>query len=131
MPYQLHWEFRGLEIRLYGRITPAQVRMYEMEVYGDPRFDDLTYIIWNGDAIDSLEVDEALMKESAAYSIGSTRSNPCIKLAMVVCNGRQSKPLRTFIEINKALRSSWRIAVFEDADSARLWATNASDKRDL
>ena len=122
MAYILNWENRGLEIRLSGMVTPAQVRRYEADVYGDPYFDELTYIIWNGAGIDDMMVDEDLMKESAAYSVGSTRTKPVLNLAMVTCRAASPELMRTFVEINKALKSTWRISVFEDVADARQWA---------
>jgi hypothetical protein len=125
MSVELVWEQRSLTIRLTGTVHAADIREYESQIWTDWRFDQLQYAIWDGRGIDEWVVDEDVIENSVAYSRGSSYTNQSIRLAFVVPNEEVLSSAKQYMRESGAVRSPWRICVFEDMDEALAWARAA------
>ena len=119
MPFEITWEPRGAYKRFTGHVTYEEYARSQELVLGDPRSDDLRYIINDftamkgGAEAGSTEQAEYL----AAFNFGSSRSNPRIRIAYVTSELR----LIALIKV-ASLVSSYQLKTFATLEEARAWA---------
>jgi hypothetical protein len=67
MPYEVIWEPRGVLKRYFGHVSKADHADSTQELFGDPRFDRVRYVINDFTAADSHSIDD---EEIIAYTAG-------------------------------------------------------------
>lgn len=124
MAYEVLWEPpRGAYRKYTGHVTDDELVESVSRLYGDPRFDDLRYIINDFLSIESFAVTEDTVTYIAAISGAAARSNPNIRVALLVSEARGKSLAELYVD------APWTVfpaQIFPDIETARVWL--ASDQ---
>jgi hypothetical protein len=118
--YQIHWEEQGAYKEFSGHLTGAELLRSVSLIHGDRRFDDLRYVINDFLAVDTVEVTEDDVCYIAAIDGAAARSNPNIRIALVVTEAQGTALPMCYAA------SPWTLfptRIFHSLDEARSWAT--------
>ncbi len=119
MAYEVIWEPSGAYKKFAGHVNDEELRLSVSRLHGDRRFDDLRYVINDFLAVESYDVTEENVMYIAAIDGAAARSNPNIRVALVVTEAQGTQ---------LALRyagSPWTVyqtRIFHSAEEARAWA---------
>lgn len=83
MPFEIQWESRGAYKRFHGFITMDDLIQAAQRIEGDPRFDDMRYVINDFLAIAGHAVTDTQVRMLAAMDVGAAYTNPNIRIAVV------------------------------------------------
>jgi hypothetical protein len=83
MPYEVIWEPHGVLKRYWGHLSKAEHAASSGELYGDPRFDAVTYVINDFSAVESHSIDQDEIDSYNATRIGCATYKPKIRGALV------------------------------------------------
>lgn len=119
-----NWEANGLYIQYIGHVSGAEMLAAALEVSGDPRFDDIRYVLsdWRQATETSITPDH--IRELVAYVNAMAKSNPKIKNATVMYDDEERKAKVALYGV-LAEDSPWQIDFFDTIEEARAWI-NAS-----
>ncbi len=118
MPFELHWEPRGVVRRFNGDVTIAERRRSFDLICADRRFDDLRFAITDYLAITTYEATPLATREIAALHIAPLRTNPSILIAAVAVAPVVVAAVREFIALGY---TSQPYRLFETEVDARQW----------
>ena len=117
--YKYQWEAKGL-LRIYsGDISGDEVLQSTSEVHGDPRFDDLKYVINDFNRITRARATRDDINRLAAIDRAAARTNPNIRIAVVTRNDDIRHWAQLYIEFSADCPYETRL--FETVDEARSW----------
>lgn len=123
MPFELHWEPRGVYRRYVGDVTIAErARSFEL-ICGDRRFDCLRYTITDYLEVGHYEITSEATEEIAAMHIGPLRTNSRIVMAAVAVEPDIVAAIRHFIDLG-FVTQPYRI--FGSVAEARAWIDASS-----
>ncbi|CAG0950374.1 hypothetical protein RHDC4_00041 [Rhodocyclaceae bacterium] len=83
MPFEIQWEPRGAYKRFHGFVAMDDLIQAAQRVEGDPRFDDIRYVINDFLAIEGHGVTDIQVRMLAAMDSGAAFTNPNIRIAVV------------------------------------------------
>ena len=86
MAFELVWEPRGVYKRFYGHVTGDELMEAVTQVEGDPRFDDLRFVINDFLEISGFAVTEDNVLMVSAIDNAASTSNPNIIIAIVAAD---------------------------------------------
>lgn len=118
MPYITEWKQDGLIWTYSGILTGTELIQSNMDVYGDPRFDEIHYQIVNMLQVTENSVTDADMRKIAYLDMAAARSNPNIRVAII-----QADHLAQEYE-DYTTDNHWPTKCFTDLASAKKWATS-------
>ncbi|MGJ8653991.1 MAG: hypothetical protein ACSHX8_12015 [Opitutaceae bacterium] len=118
MPYTIEWNQDGLIWTYTGIITGQELIQSNMDVYGEPRFDEIHYQIVNMLQVTENLVTDADMRKVAYLDMAAARTNPKIRVAVI-----QADELAQGYE-NHTTENHWPTHSFTDLASAKEWATS-------
>ena len=124
MPYILHWKKKGLYCKFTGAVSGAELMQCNNDIYGDQRFDDIQYQIFDMLNVSELLVEAKDVRIVAACDKAAALTNPTIKCALVAQNENAhalSRLYQSGIE-----ESPWEGRSFNDLSSAREWLSQPS-----
>ncbi len=122
MPHITIWEENGIYWKYSGVVTLQEVFEANNEMYGNPKFDHISYQI-----VDFLEVDKLDFKDEdvavpAATDFSTTTYVRPQKIALVA----NALPIRvlchSYIEESLEMGSPWQFQLFHTLEEAREWA---------
>lgn len=117
MTCEITWEERGVYKRFSGFVSYGEYQRSQEQVLADPRTDSLRYIINDASEIEGFAGSAEDAEYSAAFNLGSSLSNPHIRIAFV------TRDLRLIAMIKVAsIVSSYPIRIFPTLAEARAWA---------
>lgn len=117
MSYTLTWEPGGVYWKYSGVITGEEIIEGSTAIYGDERFDDLTYKLVDFTDAELIKMSQEQMEIIAYQHKAAQASNYYIKTAIVVNSG--STLAYSFAKFFKDLK--WDVEVFEELDKANEW----------
>lgn len=121
MAADYNWEGKGLYIRYSGKLIGSEVLSAALQAGGDPRFDDLQYVIVNlVDAVESTMSPEDI-RTLAAYNKAMGETNPRIKNAVVSYVGDESREALAVFYALLAEELPWEVEIFKSVEAARKW----------
>jgi hypothetical protein len=88
MAIEIDWEPRGFVRRFRGFVTGAELMQSVAAVGGDPRFDDLRYVINDCRAVEGFDVTAEKIRLVAALDGAAARTNPRVRIAVVTTDER-------------------------------------------
>jgi hypothetical protein len=121
MPAKLIWGNQSLQIILSGIVTGTEIRAYESQIWVDPRFDELRYVIWDGRDIEGWNVSASDLGMSVGYSVGHSYSNRTIRMALVMTDMAIYESGKQFVQGLASAKISWDVKLFQDMDLALDW----------
>jgi len=119
MPYTIAWKTRGILWTFYGVLTGEDAMQANLDIYGDPRFDDLLYQIVDLSAVERFMVTPEDLDTAAALDDAATVTKPRLVVAVIAAK----RDALTVAELYKsAMRvSRWKVRVFDSMEEARKW----------
>lgn len=118
MAYEVFWEARGAYRKFAGHVTGEELVGSVSRIYGDPRFDDLRYVINDFLAVESFAVTTDNVTYIAAIDGAAARSNPDIKVAIVVTEAQGKELAMHYAESPLKVYPTRIVA---SVDEARAW----------
>ncbi len=121
MPYTTSWEANGIVWMFSGHVSAEEIQRANDEFYKDPRSDTAKYQLIDALNVDSVEWQEADIKEIAAMDAGAGQVIRNLKVAYVSNNKEISEKLEKYIEISRILNKSWSFRGFDRIAAALDW----------
>lgn len=120
MSYTTIWKERGIIWSYSGVLTGAELIASNVEIYSDPRFDDLEYQIVDLRRVAEFRILQHHMKAVADLDALAAKQNPNIRVAVVTKEPTGHSITRTYLE--EAPEVHWETRVFKDYVEAKAWA---------
>lgn len=121
MPHTTSWSRHGITWRFFGAVTTDEVNRANKEMYDDPRFDTITYFVWDMLNVEQLVKDEIECGEPAATDLGASFSNNHIRGALIAREGEVYDSCNSYIQQCRTLNNPWDLKLFTDNNSALAW----------
>lgn len=118
MPYNITWEPNGVYWTYSGNVTGQEIISTSTSIYGDPRFDSISYKLVDFLNLQSIEMDEKDVEIIAYQHKAAALSNPRIKTALVI-TPKLDKLAKKFLSIFDD--STWKVRIFHDLNTANHW----------
>ena len=119
MPYHIDWKDRGVYWTYTGIVTGTDLLQSNFDIYGDERFDQLTYQIVNLLEAESFEVTERQIQKMAHLDAAAAKTNTRIRVA-VVARSRQAIQIQQWYAKNIP-DGGWPTQLFETLEAAEEW----------
>lgn len=119
MPYRTVWLEKGLEKTASGIVTGCELIASRKELYGDPRFDNVEYILSDYSSAEAIEIAEQDVKIVAFMDGAAAMSNPNCRVAIVSPNNNKIPLANYYTQLSK--NSPWQTRVFQTVEQAREW----------
>lgn len=118
MPYALHWETHGVYKQFSGVVTGSELLQSVIDVASHVKFRSLTYEL--SDYLSAVETDfsQDALNEVRAVRIGSFKTNPNIKVAIVTRDPQIQQRIYSTIAARLTLHQT---RVFSAAAEANVW----------
>lgn len=112
------WESEGVHRVFVGRADCAEFLDSLRQVYGDPRFDDVRYVINDFTACTELSMDPEAIREMSAMDLAASYSNPRIRIAIVGTSELFETGIAAYAGVGL---SPYPLQLFASLDDARRW----------
>jgi hypothetical protein len=123
MPHKTYWEAHGLHQKFFGVVTSPAFRQSVFEIYGDPRFDGLRYVITDFLDVQRFDVDLDTVVDVHTGNIGARVSNPNILVAIVTTDPK----IIGFGQLASSQdMKSYSTEIFPTLEAARDWINESS-----
>ena len=119
MPYKTEWTENGVWWTYSGIVTSKEALQSNLEIYGDSRFDRLTYQIADFSGAEALELTEGEVKKIAYLDRAAALSNPKIKVAIVAHLDLIKEMAQMYANYSET--SPWQTKIFNTLQEARQW----------
>jgi hypothetical protein len=116
--FEIVWEARGACKRFFGHVSDDDLMESVADIEGDPRFDDLRYVINDFLGVASFAITEENVLAISAIDAAAAISNPNIKIAVVATDLQVQALAKVYAT------SPWNAyptAVFSNIEEARAW----------
>ena len=127
MPYQIIWEGRVVRWKFFGTVTSREAVQSNMEIYGDPRFDNIRFQIADFSEVEALQFEEKDMKKVAFLDKAAGRSNPNIHVAIIAPSENTRNLLEAYSKYS--VDSPWTVTVFDSCEQADHWLSVKIESR--
>ena len=119
MPYVIEWEEKGLYCKFYGRVTGAELIQCNKDIYGDERFDEIRFQLFDMLAIIKLDIGPKDVRIVAACDNAAALTNPKVKCALVAKD--ENAHILSRLYQNGIKDSPWEGRSFKNISDAREW----------
>jgi len=124
MPCEYEWLEDGLYRKFTGKIDTQYILKSNYELYGDDRFQYLSYVLNDFSEIDTVLLDEEDVLDIANIDSMRSRINIGLKVALVIANHPTQVALAlTFTEFME--KSNYKCKVFLKPKDALSWLTSS------
>lgn len=122
MPYALHWETHGVYKEFSGVVTGAELVQSVVDVASHVKFRSLVYEV--SDYLSAVETDfsQDALNEVRALRIGSFKTNPNIKVAIITLDPLIQQRIYSMIAARLTLHQT---RVFSATAEANAWLGRA------
>ncbi len=126
MSYNITWKPGGVIWTFYGTLTGQDGVKANLEIYGDPRFDDLRYGIVDLSSVKQHVLSDDDVEAAAALDAAATINNRRLIIAIVASENESVK----FAETYKIAMSdtTWTVEIFKSMQDAEDWVRLAFDR---
>jgi len=117
------WEKEGVYLKISNTLSFEEVLEIINELFGDARFDNIRYVIW-----DELELKESLIlkhhsDEFAAIGSSTRSYKPNMKVAFVSKNDNTIMLIEQYIMTSLKMGSTWKFSLHETLERALSWVS--------
>ncbi len=121
MAYKHIWEAKGLLAKHYGILTVEEILSSINEMYGNVKFDGISYRIVDLSEVDEIIVAVEDVKKLVAHEVVPSMSNSKLKFAVVSTNEKLPELLAAFK--HKGGNIPWEIKIHSTIEEAREWVS--------
>lgn len=122
MSYDITWNEDGTILRFNGITTIHHINSANEKLYADPRFDGHRYQVWDLLEADFSSITTEDIEGPAATDMGAAFSNPKMKVAIIANNKHTQNISFNYIDLSKALNSTWSFLICDTLEEAMKWA---------
>ncbi len=124
MPYKANWVKKGVEWIFHGHVTGEEILTACMNIYGDSRFDGLSYKIVDFMDVEGIQLTEESVKKIAYFDMAAAKTNPTLNVAIV----SNDDVLESYSGLYAAYmtETTWDIQFFVDRESVSAWQQTIS-----
>ena len=121
MSIQYKWENNGLYRQFTNKICGKEILNINLSMQGDPRFDDIRYVINDFTKVIEFDFSDLDIKKITVMDNAASISNPNIKNALVSTH----EPLLVWIKIYCEIMESspYECEIFDTVDDAYRWVS--------
>lgn len=119
MPYTITWETEGVIWAFHGSLTGEDAIQANLDIYGDPRFDDLRYQIVDISKVEQFDIPSESLETAAAMDDAAALSNLRLVVAVIAPEGEALEVAETYQSAMSS--SSWKVRIFPAMEEAREW----------
>ena len=119
MPYKISWENEGVIWTFYGVLAGEEVIQANLDIYGDPRFDNLRYQLVDISAVEQFKISDEALETAAAMDEAATLSRPRLVVAVIAAKGEALRVAELYKSAMKT--SSWKVEIFCSMQEAKEW----------
>lgn len=120
MPIVHDWSAKGLHTKYIGSISGDDLVEDALKVSGDPRFDDIRYVIgdWTESGSNTIGIDD--VERLAACMKAVAKSNPYIKNATVMdADEERAALVGLYLFLTEDI--PWEVDAFKTLEEAKFW----------
>ena len=119
MPFNAKWTNKGVDWIFHGDVTGEEILAACMNIYGDSRFDSLTYKIVDFLGIGTIRLTEEIIKKIAYFDMAASKTNPNLKVAIL----SKDAVLDDYSALYAAYmtETAWKIQFFTDRQTLEAW----------
>ena len=121
MAHNTTWEERGIYWKFSGHVSAVEVEEADNEMYGDPRFDEIKYFIWDMTDASELGMTESDSDFPAGTDRAAAYTNKNLNGALVSNNEQIRKRFKRYIEVSSEIGNPWKLKIFNNLEDARAW----------
>lgn len=121
MSYRTYWEKDGVHWIYTGSVNLEQIQQADDEVYTNPKFADVSYVIWDASAVTELDLSGFQVDIQVVRDISHTIDNDSILCAFVCHRPNLIGMAHQYIALASKLHSNWQFQVFDNLPQARKW----------
>ena len=116
------WEEKGLYREFSEHITGEEVLNLNLAIHGDPRFDNIKYVINDFTKVNDFDFSDMDINIIAVTDNVATKSNPRLKIALIVTLQPLMKWADSYCELMKG--SPYKTKIFDNLSDAKKWVSN-------
>ena len=119
MPCKVTWKDKELVWELSGDISTQEFHKINSDQYGDPRWDDLRFLIVDFRNVKSIDLPDEEIMLIQSMDKAAAITNPYLKIASIA-NTEKTRKIAEFYGAD----SPWTCRVFETLEEGRSWLRN-------
>ena len=123
MAHNTTWEESGIYWQFFGYVSAQEVEEANNEMYGDLRFDDIKYFIWDMSNATGWGMTESDAAYSAATDKGASRTTKKVKGALISNDEKVRAIMNIYIEVSSKIENPWELRIFNKLEDAREWVS--------
>ena len=124
MPHTFTWKADSVNIKFSGALAPEELMIANSELVGNPAFDDINYIIWDGTAIKTMELDNRDADISSSFAEEAFSYNRFIKVAFITTDKDLHALISLYIALTLKKVPDAQQQIFSNDVDALAWANH-------
>lgn len=120
MSVKNNWEKNGLYIQYLDHVNGDEMLEAALKVSGDPRFDDIRYVISDWSRATTTAIDPEHVRTLVAYVNAMAKTNAKVRNATVMHGDEERKATVALYGV-LASDTPWDIDFFDTMEEARAW----------
>jgi len=119
MSYQIVFREKGVIVSFEGEINTQEIIDANSKLFGESRFDDLDYQIFDFTGVHKMEINDNQAKILATLDDNSTIWNSKMQVALVDTDPNHIKEAIKYIDLME--NTPWKIRIFANLEEAEAW----------
>lgn len=120
VPYEITWEPEGIYWHFSGAVSAAEAKQSNLDVYGNPRFDDIRYQIADFLDVTSFHADDADLHEISTIDGVAAIYSRAVKVALIATDPKVIRLLEAYCQTIAG--TPWQARIFHNLEEGRSWA---------
>lgn len=122
MSYNITWKNKCAYWHFYGTLTGEEALQSHVDVYGDPRFEDIRYKLVDFTDVSKFETSEDSLKRVAFMDKAAAHTNSRIAMLIVANTDEAKEILATYAKHSKGI--AWSLKTYDTLDAAEAWLSD-------
>ncbi len=124
MPYTLTWNDDGTYVKFFGKVSFSEVREADDLHYGDKKFDDIKYQIFDFTDADVSRITRQDAQIQAAHDKAASHYKKNLKVANIGKGEHIEAVFKEYANFMMHWQSTWEFRSFSNYKEAIQWCTN-------
>lgn len=119
MPYTIAWKPGVIIWTFHGTVSGKDAIQANLDIYGDPRFDNLRYGIVDLTEVEQFDIANEDLEAAAALDDAATITNSHLAIA-VIATTDEARRVASLYE-SAMSTSKWKVKIFGTPNDAKEW----------
>ena len=124
MPHTFTWESDSVYIHFSGVLASEELMTANSELVGNPAFDEINYLIWDGTDIAAIELDSNDADVSSSFAEETFPYNRFIKVAFITTDKDLHALISLYVALTLKKVPDAQQQIFSNKVDALDWARN-------